>query len=1641
MAVPGSGTLTIQGLHNEKNEDNYDASTVPSGPVTLKDLAEGGNSGGSTVSYEATNTTGDYEPDASTPHAMNEWYNYDHDHDPSTATTPTISLSSADLNSLTLTWDMAGVNQRVYFVLVSLWGSTLNAPLEVNGNTYKTSAGSTDLMQSGAPSTYNNGNSTIPASGYPNSTIVIKARAYYNGAYSAYSSNVTGVTRPATPTSLAASSITTGGMTIGWTAPTNGANSYTYYFGTNSTVTSNSPASTTNTSVAITGLSPNTTYYFAVEAVGTGGTGAITSTVSQITQLGTPTNLHQDSNTDTQIVLDWDAPGGGATSYTVVIGEVNDVTDSNNTTHTGITNTTYTKTGLESFHTYYYFVKSIGTGTAPDSAFSSADTVYTKPGVPTSLTTTSIGTGGMTIGWTAPTNGVNNYTFYFGTNSTHVANPTGTTTNLSEAQASLSANTQYYWAVQSNSLFGGSSTAVTSNSYTKPNQVSNLAAATVSNSPDSIDVSWNAPNPGGASNYILKSVKSNPYSTMSTFSTQASTSDTITGLDSNSIYYVGVVSVGPTSLEGTIRKTSDGGAVVGAWTTPDVPTSLGFSSISTSGLTFSWTAPSGTITGYTYYFIINSNISSLGGTATSNSDTDVDITGLASNTRYAAAVQAINTNGAGNGPIASLITGYTQVAAPTNLGTGTVQETSIQFTWSDGTTGTGVAPSGYNIKINYANNTGVAAIDAGNNTSYTKTGLTQGQVYYFWVEARGDGPVSGYVAGGAVYTLPAAPANFSIGSVTTTSITLSWDAVAGASSYTYYVGTSSSAAASNPTTGHGSTSVTISGLQTNQRYYATVGAVNNQGAGSLATMQDVYTKVGTPTSPTFTPNAGTPVNAPLSWTAPSDGNAPSSYYVRFGTYSSDPDHAANNSLSPNNVGNTTSHNIGSLTAGGSYYFWVKAVGDGSDSDYTTRLDIQLLPAAPTSQAVTPNSATQVTLSWAAGAGAATYNYWFGTNSTYTNNTKTTGETGTSVAKTGLTQNTRYYLRVESVNATGTTLASTTVNNYTNTSNVANVTAAGASASSITVSYTKPAGDQNGGTIVLMVSGDGANGTYNTGVNDGAAASNSLTQTGLDANKQYYFIIRNYSGNGSYSEYASYTNAYTFPDSPESLSLTGITDDDMTLNFSAPSDNGANSYIYYFGTNSSGTSNTATAVANTNSITKSSLASLTTHYFTVVAVGTGGNSVAATTINASTLIGQVQNTNVIGVGVDTAELEWDEMGNAYGYVMYKHYSAATGTPSIVASITGASNTDYEYTGLASNTRYYLMMKAVDTAANQSSLFSVFKEAITRPGLVSNFTTNGVTINSANLQWTAPTGGDGDYVSGTISGYDVYVGDDNSGYNAGDNEDQNHTGTSPSLSLTGLDSGTQYYVYIRAANSSGTGAFTTQSTLAATFTTVTAIVWDPERGNSTTSNPTTWYNDTNGQSVNRTGGSGSTETYTFPIWRVNMTNHSGTSTVQGNDADFEIRKSGSNNTTTKDWETATTSQNVTAQGHDSVYFQVRRDITYPSMGSYSDSINVTITNSGQSVTIPFTINYAVSGGGRSDRRLKTDIKKIGTSPSGIPIFEFRFKDDLDTLWEGTIAQDLLKMGMDEVVGTDEDGFYTVDYDKIDVDQIQVIEMDKK
>ena len=77
--VPGSGQIDMRGLAREKDDDDYTSGATPSTPYTMKDLAEGGSSGGSGLSFEETNTNSSSYPNTGTPHAMNEWYSYDHD--------------------------------------------------------------------------------------------------------------------------------------------------------------------------------------------------------------------------------------------------------------------------------------------------------------------------------------------------------------------------------------------------------------------------------------------------------------------------------------------------------------------------------------------------------------------------------------------------------------------------------------------------------------------------------------------------------------------------------------------------------------------------------------------------------------------------------------------------------------------------------------------------------------------------------------------------------------------------------------------------------------------------------------------------------------------------------------------------------------------------------------------------------------------------------------------------------------------------------------------------------------------------------------------------------------------------------------------------------------------------------------------------------------------------------------------------------------------------------------------------------------------------------------------------------------------------------------------------------------------------
>lgn len=100
---------------------------------------------------------------------------------------------------------------------------------------------------------------------------------------------------------------------------------------------------------------------------------------------------------------------------------------------------------------------------------------------------------------------------------------------------------------------------------------------------------------------------------------------------------------------------------------------------------------------------------------------------------------------------------------------------------------------------------------------------------------------------------------------------------------------------------------------------------------------------------------------------------------------------------------------------------------------------------------------------------------------------------------------------------------------------------------------------------------------------------------------------------------------------------------------------------------------------------------------------------------------------------------------------------------------------------------------------------------------------------------------------------------------------------------------------------------------------------------------------------------------------------------------------------------------------------------------DVVTGTFTNN--SVSDSVTITKTSINPAKSDMRVKTNIERIGYSDMNIPIYLFNYKEDLNTIYKGVMAQDLLKLGFDDSVSVGHDGYYMVDYNKIDVNMEKI------
>lgn len=471
----------------------------------------------------------------------------------------------------------------------------------------------------------------------------------------------------------------------------------------------------------------------------------------------------------------------------------------------------------------------------------------------------------------------------------------------------------------------------------------------------------------------ISAVDASNASVLVTFSTPANNGSAITGytVTSSPGGKIGTGSSSPilvtdltngTAYTFTVKATNAAGDSAAStastsatpYTIPDAPTSLGTSSITTTSLTLSWTAPTSNGGSALTKYIVSYGETSVDVSANVSS---IAVTGLAAGTDYTFSVAAVNIAGS--------------CATPANVSATTLKTVtdSIYNAHSvDSITynlmSTFSIPTAGNTVRDVSTNAVVSASVSGN--QLTVTGLAEYTIYTFDVDLSGfarftttTARTKDITAPGDVSGFEATPGN--------QQIVLSWNEIdqdvgSDISGYYIYEGTSSSTIfrTINPKS---YTSETITSLTNGTSYIYRIAAYDADG--------NVGNTRAVSATPRTVPSAPTAVSASVlanqgtvSWTAPtSNGGASINYYTVTAA-------TTDGSTSIDVSGSSSPLTVNDLIYGKAYTFKVTATNAAGTSAAST--ETSAIAVAGSSNLTFTQEAGTIVLSWSAVTNAASY---------------------------------------------------------------------------------------------------------------------------------------------------------------------------------------------------------------------------------------------------------------------------------------------------------------------------------------------------------------------------------------------------------------------------------------------------------------------------------------------------------------------------------------------------------------------------------------------------------------------------------------------------------------------------------------------
>ena len=415
-----------------------------------------------------------------------------------------------------------------------------------------------------------------------NTTYYYRVRSGNDGG-SSPNSNISSIkTAPPVPASVFATNITSTSFDVSWAASA-GASGYQVEVATNpglSPLLYTLPVSTT--SVAVTGLTGNTTYYFQVKALNGTLQSGYSATVTVTTTAQAP-SVSYNNVTANSFIANWSLISGATHYQLQVSANLNFTPLLNDVTFAGTNSTTVT--GLSGGSVYYFRVRAYNSGWT--TAFSAPASVLTIPQAPNVNQVTTISNNSFTATWDLSP-GATSYRIDVSTNNTFASYVSGFQNTVVSGSSilvtGLSGNTTYFYRVRAVNASGTStnSNTVSTTTYTIPA----VALAATNIMTNEFTANWSSV--AGATHYLLEvSLSSNFYPSLYQYNgiSVTGTSKVIVA-SPNTTYYYRLRAVNPTGPSANSNTIS-------VITLPVAPEALPSTAVGSNFFTANWSAMPG----------------------------------------------------------------------------------------------------------------------------------------------------------------------------------------------------------------------------------------------------------------------------------------------------------------------------------------------------------------------------------------------------------------------------------------------------------------------------------------------------------------------------------------------------------------------------------------------------------------------------------------------------------------------------------------------------------------------------------------------------------------------------------------------------------------------------------------------------------------------------------------------------------------------------------------------------------------------------------------------------------------------------------------------------------------------------------------